>query len=77
MSFLSIEGLLSDSNVNEYLDRRDSELLEEFFLAKGRDYTEGYLSSFDGHPIRRFLAEKQNTKEGRRYRAAKSALENL
>ena len=51
---------------------------EEFyqeFLAKGLDYTKGYLSAYSG--MRKFLAEQCFSGESNRYFGAKKVLEEM
>ena len=61
---------------NERGERRTQQYFEEF-AQRGREFAAGYLDSYRGHPIREFLANVLLTREGARYRAAKSFLESL
>ena len=45
------------------------------FLGKGKNYTEGYLSSFG--TLRKFLAKNYLISEGCRYNGARKALEEM
>jgi len=49
----------------------------EFYLQKGKDYINGYLSSFDNNPANKFIANNIMCNMNAKYEGAKLALEEL
>ncbi len=65
--------LVTGQIMNQIFEAREKFYQE--FVAKGLDYTKGYLSAYSG--VRKFLAEQSLTRESNKYHGAKRALEEM